>query len=57
MGIAVAAFMCLSPAGHVIDLAVLPLSAVGAIVLVAAAYAACVLAVRRAYVKRYGRLL
>ena len=57
MGIAVAAFMCLTAAGHVIDLAVLPLSAVGAIVLVAAAYAACVLAVRRAYVKRYGRLL
>ena len=56
-GIAVAAFMCLTPAGYVIDLAVLPLSAVGAIALVAVGYAVSVLLVRRAYVARHGRLL
>ena len=57
LGIAVAAFMCLTPAGHVIDLAVLPVGVVGAIVLVSAAYAVSVLLVRRAYVARHGRLL
>ena len=57
LGIIVAAFMCLTPAGHVIDLAVLPVPVVGIIVLVAAAYAASVLIVRRAYVARHGSLL
>ncbi|MBQ3283173.1 MAG: HAD-IC family P-type ATPase, partial [Atopobiaceae bacterium] len=56
-GIAVAAFMCLTPAGYVIDLAVLPLIAVGAIALVAVGYAVSVLLVRCAYVARHGRLL
>ncbi len=57
MGIVVAALMCLTPAGRVIDLAVLPIGAIGAIVLVVAAYGACVLLVRRVYMARYGRLL
>ena len=57
LGIAVAAFMCLTPAGHVIDLAVLPVGVVGIIVLVCAAYAASVLIVRRAYMARHGSLL
>jgi len=41
----------------VIDLAVLPVVAVGAVVLVALAYTLSVLAVRRAYVARHGSLL
>lgn len=57
LGIVVAAVMCLTPLGYVIDLAVLPLGAVGAIVAVAAAYAVCVLLVRKAYVARHGSLL
>ena len=56
-GIAVATFMCCTPAGHVIDLAVLPLESVAIIVLIAVAYAGSVLLVRRAYVARYGSLL
>ena len=56
-GIAVATFMCCTPAGHVIDLAVLPLESVAIIVLIVAAYAGSVLLVRRAYVARYGSLL
>jgi len=56
-GIAVALVMCCTPAGHVIDLAVLPFGAIGLVALIAAAYAACVLIVRRAYIKRYGTLL
>ena len=57
MGIVVAAIMCCTPLGYVIDLAVLPARAVVAVVLVAAAYAACVLLVRKAYVARHGSLL
>ena len=57
MGIVVAAIMCCTPLGYVIDLAVLPVRAVVAVVLVAAAYAACVLLVRKAYVARHGSLL
>ncbi|MDI9589551.1 MAG: magnesium-translocating P-type ATPase [Acidobacteriota bacterium] len=56
-GVAVAALMCLTPIGYVIDLEELPLGAVLVIALVALAYAACVLLVRRAYVARHGRLL
>lgn len=56
-GIAVAAFMCLTPAGHIIDLAILPLAAVGAVLLIAAAYAASVLIVKQAYIRRHGHLL
>jgi hypothetical protein len=43
--------------GYVIDLAVLPPVAVAAVALVAVAYAASVLAVRRAYVASHGSLL
>ena len=57
MGIVVAAIMCCTPLGYVIDLAVLPVRAVVTVVLVAAAYAACVLLVRKAYVARHGLLL
>lgn len=57
VGIAVAALMCLTPLGQVIDLAVLPPSAVGAIALVSVAYALFVLLVRRAYIMRHGNLL
>ncbi len=56
-GVAVAALMCCTPLGYVIDLAVLPPVAVAAVALVAVAYAASVLAVRRAYVARHGSLL
>ena len=56
-GIVVAAIMCCTPLGYVIDLAVLPVAAVGAVVLVALAYTLSVLAVRRAYVARHGSLL
>ena len=56
-GIAVAAFMCLTPAGYVIDLAVLPLATLGVIALITLGYAASVMLVRRAYIKRYGHLL
>ena len=57
LGVAVAAFMCLTPAGYVLDLAVLPLRFAGVIVLIALGYAGCVLIVREAYMKRYGSLL
>lgn len=57
VGIIVATFMCLSPAGHVIDLAILPLSAVGAVILVTLGYVICVLLVRRAYIAKFGALL
>jgi hypothetical protein len=56
-GIVVAALMCMTPLGYVIDLAVLPVEAVGALALVAVAYVACVLLVRRVYVARHGSLL
>ena len=56
-GIVVAALMCMTPLGYVIDLAVLPVAAVGALALVAVAYVACVLLVRRVYVARHGSLL
>jgi Mg2+-importing ATPase len=56
-GIAVAAFMCLTPAGRIIDLAILPLWTVGVILAVVVAYAASVMLVRRAYIARYGSLL
>ncbi len=53
-GIAVAAFMCLTAAGHVIDLSALPLVAVGAVLLIAVGYALSVMIVRKVYIKRYG---
>ncbi len=56
-GIAVAALMCCTPLGHVIDLAVLPLAAVAMLALVVVAYGTCVLLVRKAYIARYGSLL
>jgi Mg2+-importing ATPase len=56
-GIVVAAVMCLTPLGHVIDLAVLPPVAIGALALVVVAYAVCVLAARKVYVARHGSLL
>lgn len=56
-GIVVAGFMSCTQAGHAIDLAVLPLASVALILLIAAAYASCILLVRRAYVARHGSLL
>ena len=56
-GIVVAALMCCTRLGYVIDLAVLPLPAVAMVVLIALAYGISVLAVRKAYVSRHGSLL
>ena len=56
-GIVTAAIMCCTRLGYVIDLAVLPASAVAMVGLIAFAYGACVLLVRRAYVARHGSLL
>lgn len=57
LGIVVAAVMCCTPLGYVIDLAVLPAQAVGILALVVVGYAVSLLAIRRAYVARYGSLL
>ena len=57
LGILVAAVMCCTPLGYVIDLAVLPLPAVAMLALVTAGYVVSVLLVRRAYIARYGHLL
>ena len=56
-GIAVAALMCCTRLGHVIDLAVLSLPVVAMMVAVAVGYALCVLLVRKIYVARHGSLL
>ena len=56
-GVAVAALMCCTPLGYVIDLSVLPIIALLAVALVAIAYAVCLLTLRRVYIKRYGSLL
>jgi len=56
-GILVAGFMCLTSAGHVIDLSTLPLASLPIIVLIAAAYAGSVLIIRKLYAARFGSLL
>lgn len=56
-GIAVAALMCCTPLGYVIDLVPLPLGALALLALVAAAYGACVLLARKAYIARHESLL
>ena len=50
-GIAVAVIMCCTPLGYVIDLAVLPIESVALLALVALAYGACVLLVRKVQTK------
>jgi hypothetical protein len=49
--------MCCTHLGYVIDLSVLPVVAVIMVALIALAYGASVLAVRRGYVRRHGSLL
>lgn len=56
-GIVVAAIMCLTSVGHVIDLTVLPPASAGLMVLIAAAYATCMLLARKIYIARYSSLL
>ncbi len=56
-GVVVAAVMCLAPVGYVIDLAPLPVAALGALAAIVVGYVACVLVARRLYQERYGSLL